>query len=130
MKYPPDPPEECRYCGSNVKLVDDKELYGKSYGGELYLCQNGGCQARVGCHPDGSPLGILANRELRRWRSVAHEAFDPLYEAYDRDLSRDGAGYYIQQAIGVPEEKTHIAMLDLGECKNLIFWLMKEGPTL
>lgn len=61
---------------------------------------------------------------------MAHEAFDPLYDTYKRDMSRDGAGYYIQQALGVPEEKTHIAMLTLPEVQNLIWWLMKHGPTL
>lgn len=130
MEYPPPPPDECRYCGGDVQKVDDEELYGESYGSELYLCQDERCQARVGCHPDGSPLGILADRELRRWRSVAHEAFDPIHDAWDSDISRDGAGYYIQQALDVPEAKTHIGMLNISEVKNLIFWLMKEGPSL
>lgn len=130
MKYPPDPPQTCRYCEQEVRQVDDEELYGKSYGGELFLCQNDQCQARVGCHPSGDPLGILADRELRRWRSVAHEAFDPIHEAWDSDISRDGAGYFIKKALGVPKAKTHIAMLDIDEIKNLIWWLMKKGPTL
>lgn len=130
-KYPPDPPSECRYCGADVERVPDKVLYGKDYGSKLYLCMNDDCQARVGCHDEsGEPLGILADAELRRWRSVAHEAFDPLWKSYDSDISRQGAYYYIEKALGVDKHRAHIGMLDLHEVKNLVWWLMKHGPSL
>jgi hypothetical protein len=129
MSYPPPPPTTCRYCGSKVRLVDDEVLYGQSYGSKIFLCQNDDCQARVGTH-DGSkkPLGILADEELRRWRSTAHAAFDPIWQKTRR--SRRAAYKMMQNAIGVSRSRAHIAMLDTGECKDLIRWLMEEGPSV
>ncbi len=34
----------------------------------------------VGCHPGTkNSLGRLANAELRKWKSIAHRVFDPLW---------------------------------------------------
>lgn len=127
-KYPPEPPEVCRYCRSPVSLVSAEEVYpGLRLEANLYFCE--GCGARVGVREEtGDPVGYLADAELRRWRRVVHEALRP--------LRREARSYptpvheMIQRALGVPEERARVAMLSIGEIKNLVMWLMREGPEL
>ena len=46
----------CDYCGHKAALVDDSEIYGRSFGHTAYLCRN--CGAYVGCHGrTDKPLG-------------------------------------------------------------------------
>lgn len=60
----------CPFCNNSVSLVDSAKVYSRSYG-LIYLCDSyPKCDARVGCHSGTiTPLGTLANAELRRWRS-------------------------------------------------------------
>lgn len=45
----------------------------------VWYCKD--CDAYVGCHNNTkTPLGIMANRELREWRIKAHAAIDPLWK--------------------------------------------------
>jgi hypothetical protein len=127
-EYPPDPPEVCRYCRSPVHLVSAEKVFpGTNLSANLYFCE--GCGARVGVHEGtGEPVGYLADAELRRWRRVLHQALDPL---------RREARWYpepvhelIQDALDVPEERAHVAMLSIREIKNMIVWLMRKGPEL
>lgn len=67
----------CPYCDKPAELTDSAEIYGKSYG-NVWLCQP--CDARVGTHPDGRPVGTLAKPELRELRKRFHAAFDPLWK--------------------------------------------------
>jgi len=54
-------------CGSDMILKDSK--YGKFYGCERFpLCKN-----THGCHPNGTPLGIPADKETRELRHRLHE---------------------------------------------------------
>ena len=58
----------CDYCGHKAALVDDSEIYGRSFGHTAYLCRN--CGAYVGCHGrTDKPLGRLADATLREWKS-------------------------------------------------------------
>lgn len=77
-KYPA--PAECIYCNAEVKLVSNAEIYGKKYGnGMCYKCSQ--CDAYVGVHPDlVTPLGVLADRELRNLKKKAHSLFDPIWQ--------------------------------------------------
>lgn len=127
-KYPPDPPETCRYCEGNVELVDDKHVYGESYDSYLFYCHN--CGARVGTHDYNlKPFGILANAELRRWRGVAHAAFDPLHEKTKRCRNQAYKEIF-GDGLGFPEHKHHIGMLTLEEVKKTVAWLMMRGPEI
>lgn len=127
-KYPPDPPDTCRYCGGDVELVDDEFVYGESYGSKLFVCLN--CHARVGTHDHNlAPLGVLADAELRRWRGVAHAAFDPLHERTSRGRNQTYDEVF-GEGLGFPEHKRHIAMLDLEEVKRVVAWLMMRGPEI
>lgn len=70
----------CPYCGNPTKLVEDTQIYGRSYGTKCYVCEP--CGAWVGCHKGtDKALGRVANKELRQLKHQAHEAFDPLWKA-------------------------------------------------
>lgn len=120
ITYPPPVPETCRYCGGEVRLVPDKEIYGQSYGSERFHCDS--CGANVGVHDEGDhegkPVGILADRELSSLRSRLHEHFDPLWR--DTDLPRQSAYDWIfGDLMGLPPERRHTAMLTKDECRTL-----------
>lgn len=75
-------PKICPYCGHDVILTSNKELYGREYGnGKCYLCIN--CKASVGTH-DGKayrPLGILATQEMKALKKCCHDLFDPIWKS-------------------------------------------------
>lgn len=108
----------CDYCGRKAEYVDSKVVYGKSYG-MIYLCLS--CMAYVGVHKGtDTPLGRLANSELRYWKKAAHAVFDPLWK-YGRFKNHRNAAYgWLSQKMGIPVEKTHIGMFDVAECRRAI----------
>ena len=62
----------------------------------------------------------LANAELRHWKNLAHEAFDPLWKYGRFKGDRDAAYRWLSQQMGIPYKKTHIGMFDVAECKAVI----------
>ena len=100
-------PTICRYCGSTVVYTSNAEIYGKEYGtGKCYLCRN--CRAFVGVHPGtDTPLGTLANAELREWRKEAHFWFDRIWKKPTRITTRYNAYGYLARKMGLPREDTH-----------------------
>lgn len=107
----------CQYCGREAEFVDSAEVYdGRSYG-MIYLCRH--CDAYVGVHKGTDrPLGILANKELRRWKNAAHAAFDPLWRS--GKYKRRTAYKLLSEKMGMPKERTHIGMFDIEQCKQAI----------
>lgn len=107
----------CPYCGHPTKLVDDSEIYGRSFGTKCYYCKP--CQAWVGCHKySGKALGRLANRNLRQLKHQAHEAFDPIWK--EGHMTRGEAYKMLSVAFGLPQEQTHIGMFDEEMCRRVI----------
>lgn len=107
----------CPYCGAPTKLVDDTRIYGRSYGTKCYVCEP--CGAWVGCHKGTDrALGRVANKELRRLKHQAHEAFDPLWK--DGHLPRKAAYEILSTAFRLPKEQTHIGMFDEELCRKVI----------
>lgn len=127
-EYPPDPPEICRYCRAPVQLLSVEDVFGESeFSGKLYYCE--ACGARVGTRSGtDAPLGYLADAELRRWRRVLHEALDPIWQ--ETQWPRSRAYSLIEEVLDVPEERAHVAMLSQPEIKNMVVWLMRNGPQL
>lgn len=77
--------------------------------------------AYVGCHKGtNKPLGRLANAELRLWKRKAHAAFDPLWKYGVFKGRRKEAYRWLATVMRLPEEKAHIGMFDVAECKRLI----------
>lgn len=127
--YPPPVPETCPRCGSTVALKSDAYVYGESYGGRLYVCLADGCDTYVGVHEGTTdPKGTMAGPETRRWRKVAHAAFDPLWQR--GPWSRSEAYDALQRMLRLPEHRAHIGMLDAKECRDLVDHLAKYGPGL
>ncbi len=113
-------PRNCPFCNARVSIVDSAKIYGRSYG-FIYLC-NGypKCDARVGCHPGTiKPLGTLADRELRKWRSLAHRQFDPLWQS-GIFKTRNAAYKWLSKAMKLPLRNTHVAMFDIRQCQRAI----------
>lgn len=107
----------CPYCKQDAPLVDSKLLYGRSYG-FIYWCRP--CNAYVGTHKydNVTPLGTLANAELREYRKKAHLVFDKRW--------RNGAGRrkleYKKLAdwLGIEVNDCHIGMFDKEKCMEVV----------
>ena len=127
-------PTICRYCGSPVVYTSNAEIYGKEYGtGKCYLCRN--CRAFVGVHPGTeTPLGTLANEELREWRKEAHFWFDRIWKKPTRITTRYNAYGYLAKKMGLPREETHIGMFEIEQCKKVIEFskekMQRNGVTI
>lgn len=112
-------PVVCDYCGKPAELVSSVEIYGRSYGHNMYRCRS--CDAYVGCHKGtNEPMGRLANPELRRWKIMAHKSFDPLWRHGRFKGFRNVAYDWLASQLGLPIEKTHIGMFDVAECKMTV----------
>lgn len=110
----------CPYCQQRARLVDGEELYPHRrdlYGNLFYRCTP--CQAWVGCHPGtDKTLGRLANAELRRAKSAAHAAFDPLWK--QGNLTRAQAYAWLGKQMGLTPEQTHIGMFDVEQAVRVV----------
>ncbi|MEN6487272.1 MAG: DUF3268 family zinc-finger domain-containing protein [Smithella sp.] len=106
----------CPYCGREAEYRDSKIIYGRSYG-MIYICRP--CDAYVGVHKGtDKPLGRLANKELRYWKTAAHDAFDPLWRS--GRMKRNEAYKWLAERMGLSKKETHIGMFDIAECKTVI----------
>lgn len=116
---------ECPYCGRGASLVDSKAIYRESHG-MVWLCNP--CQAWVGVHKnDGKnrPLGTLANEETRHARRMAHERFDPIWQARtaknkSKNKTRGEAYAWLAEHLGIPADDCHIALFDLKTCVRVV----------
>lgn len=111
---------ECPYCGNEAKFMTSKDFYGRDYGTNIYSCKP--CDAYVGTHGNGkTPLGILANEELRTYRKRAHSAFDQLWKGRKANrMSRHKAYAWMAEQMNLEPKDAHIAMFDVEKCKVLI----------
>lgn len=96
--------EKCPYCGSEVIKTTNDEIYGRKFGnGMCYKCTN--CDAYVGCHNSGKPLGRLSNKELRGLKNKCHAMFDTFWVKQPKKRNQ----YYQKLAdeMGVKKEECH-----------------------
>ena len=74
----------CPYCGGTAVLRDASYVYdGESCRKYLYVCQHyPECNSYVGVHEGTlTPLGTLADSELRNKRIRAHQTFDRIWKS-------------------------------------------------
>lgn len=111
----------CQYCGNEAKQVTGDVIYTHRKDLEFlkfYHCSD--CDAFVGCHKkDGSPLGTLANKELREWRKLAHFAFDDMWIGHGCSARKD-AYKWMSDTMKLHKNDAHIAMLSIDQCRQLI----------
>jgi hypothetical protein len=122
-------------------MVTGEEVYphrADLYEREYLYCEP--CQAWVGCHPDGTPMGMLADAELRKERMEAHRLFNTLWQTKLRARASEyaegtkgwrskeirikkecmRAGYmWLAAQMGIPPRECHIAMFDVEQCKKV-----------
>jgi hypothetical protein len=146
----------CPYCEQPAGLVDGTRVYPHrpDLGHKrFWLC--GPCDAYVGCHAEGAwawvdgrrttsdgtwPLGRLADAELRRAKSAAHRAVDPLWSgqcccdghvaAGGRcprcgtvavpSLTRSQAYAALAKAMRMNKDQCHIGLFDLEQCRAAV----------
>jgi zinc-finger-containing domain len=110
----------CQYCQKETQLVNGTVIYSHRpdlAGKKFYICKP--CKAYVGCHPNTStPLGTVANYELRRLRNIAHSTFDPIWRS--KSLSRSEAYIWLQGKLGLSAVDCHIAMFNNIQCKAVV----------
>lgn len=112
----------CPSCGGQAELRDSEEIYhGVSYG-LVWVCKNyPKCDCYVGTHRGtATPLGELADFELRRWRNRAHAVFDPLWIKGKFKNTKKRTELYDEIGIQMGKIPLHIAECDVEECKRLI----------
>ncbi len=125
-KYPI--PEKCIYCGDTVNLVSNSVVYGREYGNGLcYKCVS--CDSYVGVHHDRvTPLGRLADNELRKLKQQAHTLFDPLWKTKPRRMSRQTAYDRLADKLGIPAKECHFGWFDREMLLKSIEILSNECP--
>lgn len=105
----------CPYCGAAAKCVTGADIYPHRpdlASKRFFACMP--CKAWVGCHPSGTPLGRLANSELRAEKQAVHAVFDPLWK-HGR-MSRSRAYRLLADAMGINRDECHIGMFDVAQC--------------
>lgn len=133
----------CPYCQRNAALVSGAKIYPHRpdlFGLKFWCCDP--CGAYVGCHKQGAwlyvagkkvvsdgtlPLGRLANAELRRAKSAAHAAFDPLWKS--GQMKRREAYSWLAKQLGISFDDCHIGMLDVDGCKAVICAVNVQGAA-
>lgn len=114
----------CPYCGQQTRLVGGDVIYPHRSDlteRKFWLCEP--CDAYVGTHENSkrhAPYGTPANRELRYWRWIVHDAFDPLWKkGSDRQLFRNRKQAYawLAKQLGMPVGKCHIGEFNVEACQ-------------
>jgi hypothetical protein len=110
----------CPYCEQQAQLTTGDYIYPHRKdlaSKQFWVCWP--CDAYVGCHGSSNrPLGRLANEELRKARTAAHAAFDPLWRS--RRFSRTRAYVWLASQLGIKTSECHIAMFDVEKCKSTV----------
>jgi zinc-finger-containing domain len=112
----------CPYCEQKIQLVTGDTIYPLRpdlHRKLFWQCRP--CDAYVGCHESGkgtTPMGSLANAELRKARMEAHAAFDPLWKTQQFE-SRGRAYSWLSSQLGIHRKKCHISWLSLEDCRRV-----------
>lgn len=135
---------QCPYCKGKSVPVSGEYVYPHRpdlFEKKFFMCVP--CEAYVGVHAaTGEPLGTLANAYLRKLRSQAHAAFDPVWKdaASQESLAeiRDGrrkkftpygqlvtkhrtAAYArLAELMDISVENCHIGSFDAAQCRRVI----------
>ena len=98
-------PTICRYCGGKIIKSTTRALY-----------------------PKGSEpiyLGKVANTVLRLKRQETHRIFDRFWR--EQGWTRSAAYRWLAQNLHLKEHETHIGMMEMDECEQVIRLCRKYG---
>lgn len=120
----------CPYCKSFSKLVTGKEVYPHRkdlFSLTFYQCKP--CEAFVGTHKGTTnPLGRLANARLRKAKSAAHRAFDPLWRL--GDMKRKEAYKWLAEILNIEVSDCHIGMFDDETCDDVVMHSLNKQQEI
>lgn len=103
---------DCPECGEYMILKKSK--YGFFWSCHTYPK----CNGSHGAHPDGTPLGIPANKETKEWRIKAHNEFDKLWKS--KGYKRSTCYRLLQELMDMTPDEAHIGRFNINQCKTLI----------
>lgn len=110
---------KCQYCDREAELVTGEKTYPhltSLHHIPFWFCQP--CEAWVGCHPGTkTPLGSVANAELRLKRMQAHSAFDSTW-TNRKERSKQYA--WLADVMGLSEDKCHIGSFSEEQCQQVL----------
>jgi zinc-finger-containing domain len=123
----------CPYCGNLAECVPGSCVYPHRRDlDEKWFWRCVPCGAWVGTHlGTKTPLGRLANAELRRWKMRAHEVFDPIWRNHannkrQKQRAKSAAYRALADALEIPPAEAHIGMFSIELCQRTI----EIAPTL
>ena len=105
-------PNACPDCGKDMVLKNSR--YGLFYG----CVDFPDCRSTHGAHPDGSPLGIPANKETKLLRIAAHNAFDCLWQS--GSMRRKDAYRWLMRAMRMSHQEAHFGRFTAEQCRRAI----------
>ena len=111
----------CPYCGASITLRSADGIYrDNSSGTMLYVCSRyPACDAYVRVLPGTkTPIGSMANGDLRALRREAHRHFDLLYQT--GLMTRSEAYSWLAAMLQAPLSQAHIGHLGEYYCKQVI----------
>ena len=110
----------CPYCGNKSDGVTGQVVYPHRpdlHNKWFYRCVL--CDAYVGCYSDiKNSLGRLANAELRKYKSMAHRAFDPIWKT--KAMKRSDAYKALAAEMRIQPSECHIGMFDEKTCDKVV----------
>lgn len=120
------PTVDCPYCNRQAKLVNGFAIYPHRPDlADLLFWQCKPCDAYVGCHKPtrynnfdkAQPLGRLANAQLRKAKSAAHESFDSIWKTGRK--TRTDAYLWLAAQLKICPDECHIGMFDVDMCNKV-----------
>jgi hypothetical protein len=122
------PPASCPCCTGQVRLVNNMEIYGRSYGNWPFAYKCDGCGATIGVHPNSIyPVGTLANRALREERQRVHDALDRMRR--EDWVTVSVARERLAQMMKIPVAACRIATFDIELCRKALHVIAASGVT-
>lgn len=109
------------FCGSKALLQSNSIKYGREYGnGKAWICERfPECEGYVGTHPDGSPLGTLADNQTVKLRRELHSIIDPLWMSRtDRSKKKNRGSVYgwLRRIMNMTPDECHVGNWDAETC--------------
>ena len=118
------------FCGSPAVYHGDTIEYynGKDYGPRWICSRFPVCRGSVGAHPDGKPLGSIADPETKKARMQVHALIDPIWknESSGRARRRKRASVYRWLARLLNIREYHTGNLTAQQCRELVILIMKN----
>jgi uncharacterized protein YlaI len=112
----------CRYCGKEVEIVNERQIYGKEYGKWPWMYHCAECDARVGMHPDTNiPLGTLADKETRNARKLGKMPFVKVWKS-EQIMTQSEAYSQLAAHMDIPASECHFGLFSVEQCRSAWRW--------